>query len=184
LTAKATEKKQLILDTTKIFILEYGLNDLTLERIAANANISKGGLLYHFPNKLALMEGLTEKVFSDFIQEVHLEVEQDTEPYGKWSRALIIVSEKDLKQNAELNVGILSSSILDETNVSSVLQQFQQLFAKLDDDHLPATTATIIRLTLDGLYYNQIFNIAPVEKKQMDKVIENLLSQTYPGVES
>lgn len=183
MTSKAAEKRTLILNTTKDFILNHGINDLTLDRIVQQAGISKGGLLYHYPNKLALLEGLTERVFTDFAEKVHHAADEDQEQTGKWTRALIKVSAEDLKQNAELNIGIFTSSLL-ESNVSDILRQYQLLLNKLEEDDLPKATATTIRLTLDGLYYNQIFNIAPLDDNEMDDIIQTLLRQTYPEVPS
>ena len=183
MTSKAAEKRTLILNTTKDFILNHGINDLTLDRIVQQAEISKGGLLYHYPNKLALLEGLTERVFTDFAEKVHHVAGADQEEAGKWTRALIKVSAEDLKQNAELNIGIFTSSLL-ESNDSDILRQYQLLLNKLEEDDLTKTTATTIRLTLDGLYYNQIFNIAPLDDKEMDEIIQTLLRQTYPEVPS
>ena len=35
-----------------------GAGHLTLEKVAAEADLSKGGLLYHYPSKDALLQGL------------------------------------------------------------------------------------------------------------------------------
>ena len=36
-----------------------GAGHLTLEKVAAEADLSKGGLLYHYPSKDALLQGAT-----------------------------------------------------------------------------------------------------------------------------
>lgn len=49
--SKAHIKRHLILDTATKIVMENDYNALTLDAVAKQAGISKGGLLYHFPNK-------------------------------------------------------------------------------------------------------------------------------------
>ncbi|WP_326601007.1 TetR/AcrR family transcriptional regulator [Rhodococcus sp. PD04] len=51
-----------LLDAFVTILLEQGERAATLEAVAATAGVSKGGLLYHFPSKDALVEGLAEHV--------------------------------------------------------------------------------------------------------------------------
>ena len=53
--SKANMKRNLILKFAKEFIIQNDFNDLTLDAVAKQAGISKGGLLYHYPNKEALL---------------------------------------------------------------------------------------------------------------------------------
>ncbi|MDI3411970.1 TetR/AcrR family transcriptional regulator [Bacillus sonorensis] len=63
--SKTNAKRQLILNTAKHIILDHDFNALTLDAVAKQVSISKGGLLYHFPNKEALIKGLALFVFEE-----------------------------------------------------------------------------------------------------------------------
>ena len=52
--------KQRILQAAASVVDESGAAHLTLEAVAEAAGLSKGGLLYHFPNKRALLSGMLE----------------------------------------------------------------------------------------------------------------------------
>ena len=43
-----------------------GAQALTLDAVAAEAGVSKGGVLYHFASKRALIDGLIERWLDDF----------------------------------------------------------------------------------------------------------------------
>ena len=43
-----------------------GVAKLTLEAVAKEAGVSKGGLLYHFSNKEALIEGMIVRGVEDY----------------------------------------------------------------------------------------------------------------------
>ena len=42
-----------------------GAGHLTLEKVAAEAGVSKGGLLYHYPSKDALLQGLLDDLLEN-----------------------------------------------------------------------------------------------------------------------
>lgn len=50
-----------ILDALRSLLARGGAAEATLENVAAEAGVSKGGLLYHFPSKDALFRGLVER---------------------------------------------------------------------------------------------------------------------------
>src|SRR5690606_24021731 len=54
--------RDVILDALQQLLIEQGLPAVTLEKVAAAANVSKGGLLYHFPTKEALITGLAQRL--------------------------------------------------------------------------------------------------------------------------
>lgn len=50
-----------ILDAALQVIAEAGACRMTLDAVAAEAEVSKGGLLYHFPDKEALLRGVLDR---------------------------------------------------------------------------------------------------------------------------
>jgi AcrR family transcriptional regulator len=57
--------RQAILDAAAGLVGEIGAAHLTLEAVAARAGVSKGGLLYNFPNKTALLAGMIESSITE-----------------------------------------------------------------------------------------------------------------------
>ena len=47
-----------MLDAAEVVVVRQGIANLTLEAVAAEAGLSKGGLLHHFPNKDRLIEAM------------------------------------------------------------------------------------------------------------------------------
>jgi AcrR family transcriptional regulator len=178
MVTKASQKRQLILQAAIQIILEQDFNALTLDAVAKQAGISKGGLLYHFPNKESLIKGLAQFVFEELSVNFHQFAEKDSQKSGKWTRALIEASKIDLEQNAELNVGIFAASYLDSDLANDISKGYQSILAKLENDGIDPVTSTIIRLALDGLYYSKMLNISPLEKERQDEVLQQLLTMT------
>ncbi|BAS14019.1 hypothetical protein AHiyo8_23220 [Arthrobacter sp. Hiyo8] len=51
-----------VLDAFEALLIEVGERAATLDAVAKRAGVSKGGLLYHFPNKEAMISSLLERM--------------------------------------------------------------------------------------------------------------------------
>lgn len=61
--------RESILETALDVLMKDGVGALTLERVARDAGLSKGGLLYHYEGKEQLLEGLVELLIRDWDHE-------------------------------------------------------------------------------------------------------------------
>ena len=59
-TSNSEDKKKSILIAAADIVKEEGVAKLTLEAVAKKAGLSKGGLLYHYSNKEALIKGMVQ----------------------------------------------------------------------------------------------------------------------------
>ncbi|MFI6479805.1 TetR/AcrR family transcriptional regulator [Nonomuraea sp. NPDC050663] len=57
-----------LLDAAEQLLCDQGSDALTLAAVADRAGVSKGGLLYHFNTKEALIKGMAERLIDDFDQ--------------------------------------------------------------------------------------------------------------------
>lgn len=66
----ASDARERILAALRHLLSTGGLPAVTLEAVAAQAGVSKGGLLYHFPSKSHLLLGLLEQVKDNVIADM------------------------------------------------------------------------------------------------------------------
>ncbi|MEU0518392.1 TetR/AcrR family transcriptional regulator [Streptosporangium sp. NPDC006007] len=59
-------KREGLLDAAEDLLCDQGSQALTLSAVAERAGCSKGGLLYHFGTKEALIKGMVERLIADF----------------------------------------------------------------------------------------------------------------------
>lgn len=174
LNSKRENKKQLLLETAKKLLISGELATLTLDAIAKTANVSKGGLLYHFPTKEVLLNELATSIFAK-MQERFLEIaEQIPINPSRYTTALIQVTKEDLLANAELNVALLAQTAISADLKKQVSKLYLQILAYLDQDQLIESKKQITRLALDGLYYNQLFMVVPPSREEIDKTLHHL----------
>ena len=75
-----------MLAAAEAVVVESGATRLTLDAVAKKAGVSKGGVLYHFPTKDALLEAMIERLVTTNESAHHAAV--DSLPVGPILKAL------------------------------------------------------------------------------------------------
>ena len=83
--------RQQLLEVAAKLSLEKGPSSVTLDAVSQAAGVSKGGLLHHFPNKLALLDGLFDDLVTRFDREIEAAMARDPAGKGRFTRAYIDV---------------------------------------------------------------------------------------------
>jgi len=83
----APETRELVFEACSRILRREGLANLTLESVADEVGLSKGGLLYHFPNKESLVEALFEYHNQKFDTRLKVLAEEEGDDAGAWLRA-------------------------------------------------------------------------------------------------
>src|SRR4051812_2506865 len=89
-TTEQTEQpvRSRLLDAAEQIASRDGVSNLTLEGVAREAGTSKGGLLYHFPSKSALIMAIVERRAEQCEASQALNCTDDTTP-GAYTRAYL-----------------------------------------------------------------------------------------------
>ena len=148
-----TSSRDRILDAYADLLITEGERHATLEAVAAHADVSKGGVLYHFPSKDQLAVGLCDRLSmlaTKDAQAMRAAEEGPARYYVRSSqyadtpldRALIAVSR--LRQSGD---GRARAAI--EAASSGWLTVLHDVLGDLD-------VARAVKLIGDGLYYNAL----------------------------
>ena len=82
------DRRTQMLEAAIQIVNEQGTDSLTLDAVAKRAEVSKGGLLYHFKNKKALIQGLVDYASATYRNNVDTNV-QDDDDTGKLLRGIL-----------------------------------------------------------------------------------------------
>ncbi|MFD1179113.1 TetR/AcrR family transcriptional regulator [Paenibacillus puldeungensis] len=171
-------KRDLILKAASMIVHEEGVERLTLEAVAKKAGISKGGLLYHFPNKEELISGMIEKLSRDYVTELGERVELDANHHGKWTRAYVASSDQCVEGVFDPSTALTAALFSNPQMLKSMQDEYAVIQEKLADDGIDPVRATIIRLAVDGLWFAEMFGLAPPNGELKQQVIEQLRTWT------
>ncbi|MCD8821365.1 TetR/AcrR family transcriptional regulator [Staphylococcus gallinarum] len=171
-----TSKKTQLLDAAAAIVNEYGSEYLTLDAVAKRAGVSKGGLLYHFKSKTALIEGLVDHADKIYRNNVAERVAADIHEQGKWLRAFVEATREHRSENA----AITSSMLAAEGNNRHLLSPLQETYkiwqSYIENDGLDKIDATIMRLAVDGLWLSEIFGLDALDESMREAVLERLIN--------
>lgn len=147
-TAAALTRERLI-KAALVVLEERGVQHLTLDMVAKQAEVSKGGLLHHFPSKDQLIEALIRYLYEQFNARITYHYEQDPEPKGRWTRAYARASFEENMLSLHMLVELFVY-VKDDPNVWQILRQdMQQWEERLFNDGIPPEHAVIVRMVCD-----------------------------------
>lgn len=167
-----------ILSAAANIVLQQGAVRMTLEAVAQEAGVSKGGLLYHFPSKDALIKGMIEAMVQDLTDRIRVAYEEDTygTNRGRWIRALTIANFQSKDQ--ELGAGLTAAVLLNPELLEANRQAYQTRQVLIEQDGVDVVTANIIRLVGDGIWFSELLGFAPPDEPLKTQIMERLLSLT------
>jgi AcrR family transcriptional regulator len=148
-----------------------GPQALTLDAVAAEAGVSKGGVLYHFASKRALIDGLIGRWLDDFEAQLGGE-----DLLAAWVRACDL----DPTQSAS-EFGLLAGMV----EVPEVLEVARERYAEWTASMLAGVEdpvdAWLVRLAADGLWYSDLLGLAAPQGADRRRLIERLLALAEGG---
>ena len=159
-----------ILDATERVIVGQGLARTTLEAIALEAGISKGGLLYHFPNKKELLLELIER-HSQRMTAGREEM-QATLPDGnaKVLRAHLMARLKE-PPTRQISLSRIVDVLEDEDlreRVTAMRKREWQIIEKGVDN---PERAAVLLLAMDGLWMLELFKVPVFSAEFRERII-------------
>lgn len=174
--SKHTNKKSNLLTAASEIVKEEGVVKLTLEAVAQRAGISKGGLLYHYPSKEALIKGMVEEWTNIYFESITTLVNKDSEETGKWNRAYIKTTFFDLdNNNKKLSSALMAAMFINPDLLDEYKQKYDILHTKLLNDGIDPLKITMARLLIDGLWFSEIFGISTLKEDLKTQVFDELI---------
>lgn len=171
-----------LLEAANQIVIDQGSEALTLEAVARKAGVSKGGLLYHFPNKEALIVGMLQQLIDMFESEMQQELEQDDSPeLGRWLRAYIRATCRFDDQRVPVYASLMAAVAVNPELLKPVQVRFDQWQEKAETNGIDPTIANMILLALDGLWFNHILGTAPSETRRQEVIAALLKMATNLG---
>lgn len=176
-------KKEHLLDTALALVAEHGYAALTLDAVGQAAGVSKGGLLYHFPTKDALVSALITQLASGLDPASSGPGAGDTTAGAAARAYLATVTGPADDAEHRATVALLAAVAHDPHLLQPVQQHYRVWQERLDADGLAGVDATIVRLAADGLWAADLFDLAPPDPTLRAAILARLAQLASPADE-
>lgn len=171
----SSDTRDRILDALEEMLLDQGLTKVTLETVAANAGISKGGLLYHFKSKDAMIAAMVRRL-GDLSDEQRARAAEGGTTVAQWYlQPPGAISDKE----TALFRSTLAALRSVDGNPGEIHQAVTQVMRLWDEglrSEIPdPVSAEIVRLVGDGIYLGALLDLPPVDPELHRRVVDRLL---------
>jgi AcrR family transcriptional regulator len=168
----ATNTRRKLLDAATAVVRRDGARALTLDAVAAEAGVSKGGLLYHFKSKRELLDGLLEGWLEEFESEI--EAASDGNFAAGWVRASDVSGWAAPERATEF--GFLAALVEEPATLERVRERYAEFMTRLTEGSDDPARAMLARLAADGLWLADLLGLAPPSGELREQVIERMLA--------
>lgn len=174
-----------ILDAAQAAIARQGIANLTLDAVAAEAAISKGGLLHHYPSKDRLVEALVTRCAESWRACYTAAYERTPEGPGRMARALLGTCLSDTKgwtERVRRSSSTVFAALAQNPSLIEPMREAQrELHRRMAADGLPPGIGETIAAAIDGLWLDWVLGLVPVDHRRLARVrgaLESMLDRT------
>lgn len=168
---RSNNKRAQILEAALRVVDARGSNHLTIDAVAAEAGLSKGGVLYHFASKQALLQGMLDGLIS-----AHQErTEKQPASRSRFAASLHLDDPMTPKEQ-RASLAILAAVAEDPELIASASVYMKDTVATAISD-VPADRqdeALVLWLATEGLRFLNILSINPMSPRQTKSVIAHM----------
>lgn len=170
--------KEAMLDAAEVVLTEQGAWRLTLDSVAEQAQVSKGGLLYHFPTKDALLQALVDRLAAQACEKRRVRRETAGGDAESVLRADVESLLLDDDRNPQLCAALISA-LANCPGLKDPIRSFhERRFAELDSLGLDEEAAMLL-LAADGLMLMETLHVSPFSGDQRQKLVAAMLAMAH-----
>ncbi len=172
-----TRTRDRILDALQRILLRHGTAAVTLESVAAEAGVSKGGLLYHFRSKQALLQGLTVRLSEDAEAEFAQAEQEGVDVARYFLETSLPGSDEEMALYWSVIAALRTAEGLTDDGARVLARVFGRWSELLTDYIGDPVLAETVRLVGDGLYLSALAGLPQPEPQVLRGIFDRLLTQ-------
>jgi AcrR family transcriptional regulator len=176
-----------LLDAAEAVVARQGIANLTLDAVAAEAGMSKGGLLHHFPSKDRLVEGLVTRAAENWRACWTASYEKAAEGPGRMTRALLQNCLSDAKSWTEQlrrsSAAVFAALAQNPSLIEPMRAAYSDLHRQIAEDGLPPGVGEAVATAIDGLWLYWVLGLVPVDQELVTRLrlaLEEMLDRSQP----
>lgn len=164
-----------LLQTAEALTATNGWGNFSLNDVAAMADISKGGLLHHFPSKSALLEALYDMLLQRLDAQLENQMQADPHPPGRFIRAYLAAAHQVREGSGNNALAMLSLALMHDHDLRNKWQAWLDTKTTVIDND---AFNVIARLAADGLWLAGVTGSPVKDLPALQSALDQLASMT------
>jgi len=174
--SSGVDQKARILEAAARIVGQAGAAHLTMDAVAAESGLSKGGVLYHFPSKRSLLEGMLQKVLDDVSARTGVYRESSEDEPAAVLRARIRADSEQSPAERAMSLALLAAAAEDPELLAPARQFVGDVFAEIRSAPGDAEFALVLLLATEGLRFLDMLDLLPLSAAERQRLHGRLLS--------
>ena len=172
MNTQGSSSRERVLAAAVDIVAREGSSHLTMDAVAAESGLSKGGVLYHFPSKEQLLSAMLDHALNGYEERWQTnQATKDDSALEAWIRA---------EQEETPAVRSLAQALLaNAAEASALLDPARALTAQVQNrirkESSDADMALLLMYSAEGMRLADMFNLAPFTPTQRRRLNKRLL---------
>lgn len=168
-----TNSREAILESAENLIAGRGVKQFSFEALAKEANISRGGILYHFASKDALIQAMIERLIMRFEELLDDQIANDPDAHGRFTRAFARTTfQMDSKTSATFSAII--AAVAYDPHLLDPLRDRWQKWQERSEAELSKPVAAVVQMASHALWLNGIFGMSHYSVDEQNDIVDIL----------
>lgn len=162
-----------VLDAAEGVVVRQGIANLTLEAVAADAGLSKGGLLYHFPSKDKLIEAMVVRCSDHWRAHTEEMYQAVPEGPGRMARGLLRHledAEAWTEQCHQSSCAVFAALAQNPELIDPMRAVHADLAERLRQEDLPVGVGETIIAAMNGLWLCRVLGLSVVDPGLLGRI--------------
>lgn len=173
-------KKINILEATSKVVLSKGVSGLTLDAVAKEASVSKGGLLYHYATKDELIKAMNIHVIKSFRELI----EKHAALGHTYHEAYLLGTLDSVKERSiifDITTSLLAAIATNREVLDLWKEEYAFINEKLSKEDYKLEYSLLVKSVCDGIWFANLFNFGHLDHNDEQTVIHYLLELLEKG---
>jgi len=151
-----------------------GARHLTIDAVTVKSGLSKGGVLYHFPSKTALLEGLVIHTLEAVREQIATHMSHLQGHPNATLHALSRLLGDVLDETLTLPVALLAASAENPALLEPVRAEFRVIWNAIRSETTDKPRALVIWHALEGMQFMNLMGLTPGDKTQLRQCLAEI----------
>lgn len=179
---RSNNSSEAILDAAQRVAVERGAAKVSLDTVAKEAGLTKGGVLYNFPSKEALISGMLERLMNTYTPKVaEHSATLEGQPNPTLQSNFHVIRELE-EINHNIPMAILAAAAQNLELLKPLRDETVTRYTKICEEATSADEASILWAAGEGLMLLDMLGILPFSSEKKNQLLDVLKSKAQENI--